>query len=137
MFESIIALEVNTSIPFNLYFANNIILSGLFLFFLIIDLYVLISAVITRICNPIIEISVSIGISSKVAKAEMEKLQKESYQYNSKLYKPFSASYLLIPFDLFLQLINFLLHLFFYQSKFLIHVSFWHDHIFTDTLLYY
>ena len=100
---------------FNLDFANNIILSGLFLFFLIIDLSFLISAVITRIFNPIIELSISIGISTKEAKVEMEKLQKESYQYNSKLYKPFYASYLLIPFSLFLQLINFLLHLFFFN----------------------
>ena len=123
--------------PFNLDFANNIILSGLFLFFLIIDLSFLISAVITRIFNPIIELSISIGISTKEAKVEMEKLQKESYQYNSKLYKPFCASYLLIPFSLFLQLINFLLHLFFFQSNFLVHVFFWHDYIFTDTLLYY
>ena len=122
---------------FNLDFANNIILSGLFLFFLIIDLSFLISAVITRIFNPIIELSISIGISTKEAKVEMEKLQKESYQYNSKLYKPFYASYLLIPFSLFLQLINFLLHLFFFQSNFLLHVFFWHDYIFTDTLLYY
>ena len=122
---------------FNLDFANNFILSGLFLFFLIIDLSFLISAVITRIFNPIIELSISIGISIKEAKVEMEKLQKESYQYNSKLYKPFDASYLLIPFSLFLQLINFLLHLFFFQSNFLVHVFFWHDYIFTDTLLYY
>ena len=108
------AWEINTSMLFNLDFANNIILSGLFLFFLIIDLSFLISAAITRIFNPIIKLSISIGISTKEAKAEIEKLQKESYQYYSKLYKPFYASYLLIPFNLFLQLINFLLHLFFF-----------------------
>ena len=108
------AWEINTSMLFNLDFANNIILSSLFLFFLIIDLSFLISAAITRIFNPIIKLSISIGISTKEAKAEIEKLQKESYQYYSKLYKPFYASYLLIPFNLFLQLINFVLHLFFF-----------------------
>ena len=38
IFESIKTLEINTSMPFNLDFANNTILSYFFLFFSIIDL---------------------------------------------------------------------------------------------------
>ena len=41
-------------------------------FFLIIDLCFLIPAVITQICNPIVELVIPIGISSKEAKAKME-----------------------------------------------------------------
>ena len=44
----------------------------LLLFFLIIDLCFLIPAVITQICNPIVELVIPIGISSKEAKAKME-----------------------------------------------------------------
>ena len=44
----------------------------LFLFFLIIDLYFLIAAVITHIFNPTTELEIPIGISTKEAKAEME-----------------------------------------------------------------
>ena len=40
------ALEIKTSMPFNLDFANNTILSCFFFFFLIIDLYFLIPAAI-------------------------------------------------------------------------------------------
>ena len=57
---------------FNLDFANNIILSRFF--FLIIDLYFSISAVITRIFNHIIELSISIGIQTEEGKTKMEKL---------------------------------------------------------------
>ena len=42
------------------------------LFFLIIDLYFLIPAVITKAFNPIVELVISIGITIKEAKAEME-----------------------------------------------------------------
>ena len=55
---------------FNLDFANNTILSCVF--FLIIDLYFLIHAVITQIFNPIAELVIPIGISTKEAKAETE-----------------------------------------------------------------
>ena len=41
------------------------------LFFLIIDLYFLISAVITQIFNPIVELVIPIGMPTKEAKAEM------------------------------------------------------------------
>ena len=57
---------------FNLDFANNTILSCYFFFFLIIDLYFLIAAVITQIFNPIAELVILIGIPSKEVKAEIE-----------------------------------------------------------------
>ena len=53
--------------PFNLDFAKNTILSFSCLFFLIIDLYFLIPAVIAEILNPI-----AIEIPSKEAKTEIE-----------------------------------------------------------------
>ena len=56
----------------NLDFANNTIISCSFLFFLIIDLHVLIPAVIAQIFNPIAEHVILIGIPSKEAKAEIE-----------------------------------------------------------------
>ena len=57
---------------FYLDFAKNTISSCFFLFFLIIDLYFLIPAVITQIFNPIVELAIPIGITTKEAKAEME-----------------------------------------------------------------
>ena len=57
---------------FNLDFANNTILSCYFFFFLIINLYFLIPAVITKIFNPIAELVILIGIPSKEVKAEIE-----------------------------------------------------------------
>ena len=57
---------------FNLDFANNTILSGLFFFFLIIGFYFLIAAVITQIFNPTAELVITIGIPTKEGKAEME-----------------------------------------------------------------
>ena len=57
---------------FNLDFANNTILSCFFFFFLIIDLYFLIPAVITQIFNPIAELVIPIGVPTQVAKTEME-----------------------------------------------------------------
>ena len=53
-------------------FANNTILSCFFFFFLIIELYFLIPAVITQTFNPIIERTIPIGIPTKEEKAEME-----------------------------------------------------------------
>ena len=57
---------------FNLDFANNTILSCFFFFFLIIDLYFLIPAVITQIFNPIAAVTIPIKIPTKEAKLEME-----------------------------------------------------------------
>ena len=72
IFESIQALEIKTSTLFKLDFANNTILSCFFFFLLIIDLHFLISAVITQIFNPIVELVIPIGIPTKEAKAEKE-----------------------------------------------------------------
>ena len=57
---------------FNLDFASNTILSCFFFFFLIIDLYFLISTVIAQIFNPIEELVIPIGIPTKEAKAEVK-----------------------------------------------------------------
>ena len=65
-------LEIKTSILLKLDFANNTILSWFFLFFLIIDLYFLITAVLTQIFNAIAELTIAIGIPTKEPKAKME-----------------------------------------------------------------
>ena len=57
---------------FNVDFAKNTILSGLFFFLLIIDLYFLLPAVIAQIFNHIAELVIPIGIPSKEAKSEIE-----------------------------------------------------------------
>ena len=57
---------------FNLYFANNTILPCFFFFVLIIDLYFLILANIAKVFNPIVELIISLEISTKEAKEEME-----------------------------------------------------------------
>ena len=57
---------------FNLYFTNNTILSCFFFFFLIIDLYFLIPAVIPQIFNHIAELKIHIAIPIKEAKKEIE-----------------------------------------------------------------
>ena len=58
---------------FNFDFANNTLLNTiLFLFFLFIDLYFLIPAVITQMFNPIAELIIPIGFLTKEAKVEME-----------------------------------------------------------------
>ena len=72
IFESVTALEIKTSIPFNFDFINNIILSWFFFFFLIIDLYFLIPTAITQIFNHIAELVIPIGKPIKEAKAEIE-----------------------------------------------------------------
>ena len=72
IFESIKVLEIKTSMLFNLDFANNTILSCFFFFFLIIDLYFLIPAVIAQIFNPIAELVLPKGIQSIEVKAETE-----------------------------------------------------------------
>ena len=56
----------------NLDFANSTILSSLFFYFLIIDLYFLIPVVIAQIFNPIAELVTPIGITTKEAKTEIE-----------------------------------------------------------------
>ena len=57
---------------FTLDFAKNTILSFLFFFFLIIDLYFLVPAVITQIFNLIDELVIHTRIPTKEAKAEIE-----------------------------------------------------------------
>ena len=57
---------------FNLDFANDTILSSFFHFFLIIDLYFLIPAVITQTFNPIVELAIPIEIPTKEPKSEKE-----------------------------------------------------------------
>ena len=71
-FESIKALEIKTTMRFNLVVANDNILSCFFFLFLIVDLCFLILAVITQILNPIAELVIFIRIPTKEAKAEME-----------------------------------------------------------------
>ena len=56
---------------FNLDLTDNTILS-FFFFFLIIDLYFLIPAVITQNFNSIVELLIPTGIPNKEAKAEIE-----------------------------------------------------------------
>ena len=71
--ESIKALEIKTSMLFNLSFANYIILLYFVFFFLIIiDLYFLLPAATAKIINPIAELVIPIGIPTNEAKAEME-----------------------------------------------------------------
>ena len=81
-------------------FANNTILSCFFLFFLFIDVYFLIPAVVKHIFNPTAEHVSPIGIPTKEAKGEMEThpVIVAIYQNNSKLYKLFYASYSSIHF---------------------------------------
>ena len=57
MTKSAKALKIKTSILFNLVFTNYAVLSWLFFFFLIIDWYFLITAVIIQISNPAIELN--------------------------------------------------------------------------------
>ena len=57
---------------FSLDFANNIILSCLFLFLLIIGLYFLIPAAFVQIFITIAEIVIPIGIPNKEAKPEIK-----------------------------------------------------------------
>ena len=71
------ALEIKTFMLFNLDFAHKMILSELFFFFLIIDLYFLIPAAIAQIFNPITELLNPTGMQSsknrsKAAKTEIE-----------------------------------------------------------------
>ena len=66
------ALEIKTSIVFNLIFANNTILSCLFLFSVIIDLYFLIPVLIAQFFIPIAELEIPIGTPTNEANAVTE-----------------------------------------------------------------
>ena len=61
IFGTIEALEIKTSVLFNLAFANNTILSCFFFCFLIIDIYFLISAATEQTFDPIAELVIPIG----------------------------------------------------------------------------
>ena len=63
--ELIKALEIKTSMLFNLHFSKNTFLSCFFFFFLIIDVYFLIPAVFAQILNPIAEVVIPIEIPIK------------------------------------------------------------------------
>ena len=71
MLEPSKSLEIKTSMLFNFAFAKNTYLSCFFFFFLIIDLYFLITAVTANIFNPIAELVIPIGILSKDGKAKI------------------------------------------------------------------
>ena len=116
---------MNTSILFNLDFANNIISSCFFFFYLFIHLYHLIAAVITHIFNPIAELVILIAIPTKEAKVEME-----THPVNAKL----TISEIIHSIYFFSQIISYFIYLL--KSKFSIHVFFSHDYIFSDTLLF-
>ena len=59
-------------IQYKLVFAHNAISSCFVSFFLIINLYFLILAIIAQIFNPLVELIIPLEISIKEAKAEME-----------------------------------------------------------------
>ena len=90
IYESIKTLEIKTFVLLNLSFASTTILSCFFFLFLIID--ALIPAVITQIFNPSAELAIPIGVLINDAKTEIE-TPLYTGQYNSKLDKPFYASY--------------------------------------------
>ena len=64
--------RVKTSMVFNLIFAKNMILSCFFFFFLVIDLYFLIPAVIGQILNCPAKLVIPIGMPTKETKAQIE-----------------------------------------------------------------
>ena len=67
-----LSLLLKTSMLFNLIFVYNAIVLCFFFFFLIMDLYVLVTAVIAQIFNPIAELVSPIGIPTKEAKPEIQ-----------------------------------------------------------------
>ena len=75
MFESVKALEIKTAMIFNLGFVNDPVLLCLFFFFLIIDLYFLLTAVTTQIFNLIAELIIPMRIKTKEAKAKWKHIQ--------------------------------------------------------------
>ena len=94
------ALEIKTSTVLNLIFANDTILSCFFFFFLTIDLYFLIPAVITQIFIAAAELAILTGIPFEEAKAEIER---HPIIAEAKICKCFCVFYLLIHFALFLK----------------------------------
>ena len=72
MYESIKALEIKTLFSLNFVFASNTSLSCFFLFFLVIDLYFLIPAVIPQIIIPTAKLSIPTLTPTDEAKAEVE-----------------------------------------------------------------
>ena len=66
------ALEIRTSIVFNLSFPNNYILSCFFFFFFIIDLYFLIPAVIAKILISTPKLVIPTGIVTNETNAKTE-----------------------------------------------------------------
>ena len=70
--ELIEALEIKTSMLFNLVLPSNTILSCFLFFFVIIDLYLILPAVIALVFNPIAELIIPVGISTKETKQEIE-----------------------------------------------------------------
>ena len=66
------ALEIKTSLVFNLGFANNIFYN-VFLFFLIVNLYFLIPVVIAPISYPTVRLVIPVGTPTKQAKSEIGK----------------------------------------------------------------
>ena len=71
MFESIEVLEMKTSILFNFDLSNKTILSCLFFFSTIIDLYFVIPSVFAQIFNSTVEILIPIEIQIKEGEAEI------------------------------------------------------------------
>ena len=65
-------LKIRTFILFTLDFPNNTILSYVFFFLLIIDLYLLITSAIVQIFNPIGGLVIPRGMTRKETKAEIE-----------------------------------------------------------------
>ena len=72
LYESIKALEIRTSIVFNLTFPNNTVLSCFFFFLFIIYLYFLISAVIAQMFIPTSELVIPTGTQINEANEEIE-----------------------------------------------------------------
>ena len=66
------ALEIRTSMIFNLSFPNNTILSYVFFFFFIIDLYFLIPAVIAQMFILTPKLVIPTGVQNNEANAENE-----------------------------------------------------------------
>ena len=70
--ESVKTLVIRTSIVFNFDFPNNTILPYFFLFFFIINLYLLIPAAISQIFIPTAELVIQTGRQTNEANAEIE-----------------------------------------------------------------
>ena len=109
IFESIKALEIKMSTVSNLVFASNTILSCFFFFFVTIDLYFLIPAIIMKVVIVAVEPEIPTGLPTKEEKLEMEThpvtvgVKLSNDQHNLKPDKSFCAFYLSIHFSLFLQ----------------------------------